>query len=58
MRPNPEYPADLLTFTEEILNGKLHFSCSDKMFCSTQKFLLTDYGLCSCFTCDSIDQSI
>ena len=25
MRPNPEFPADLVTFTEEILNGKLHF---------------------------------
>ena len=29
MRPNPQFPADLLTtFTEEILNEKLHFSCS------------------------------
>ena len=25
---NPELPADLVTFTEEILNGKLHFLCS------------------------------
>ena len=25
---NPEFPADLVTFTEEILNGKLHFLCS------------------------------
>ena len=24
--------ADLVTFTEEILNGKLHFLCSDKDF--------------------------
>ena len=23
--------ADLVTFTEEILNGKLHFLCSDRM---------------------------
>ena len=29
MRPNPEETADLITFTEEILNGKLHFLCSD-----------------------------
>ena len=29
MWPNPQYPADLVTFTEEILNGKLHFSCSE-----------------------------
>ena len=26
--PNPQFPADLVTFTEEILNGKLHFLCS------------------------------
>ena len=26
---NPEFPADLVTFTEEIFNGKLHFLCSD-----------------------------
>ena len=24
-----QFPADLVTFTEEILNGKLHFMCSD-----------------------------
>ena len=24
----PKFPADLVTFTEEILNGKLHFLCS------------------------------
>ena len=29
MWPNPEFPADLVTFTEEILNEKLHFMCSD-----------------------------
>ena len=27
MWPIPQFPADLLTFTEEILNRKLHFSC-------------------------------
>ena len=27
MWPNPQFPADLVTFTEEILNGKLHFLC-------------------------------
>ena len=26
-----EFPADLVTFTEEILNAKLHFLCSDKL---------------------------
>ena len=26
--PNTQFPADLVTLTEEILNGKLHFLCS------------------------------
>ena len=26
---NPQFPADLVTFTEEILNGRLHFLCSE-----------------------------
>ena len=25
---NPQFPANLVTFTEEILNGKLQFLCS------------------------------
>ena len=25
MSPNPQFLGDLVTFTEEILNGKLHF---------------------------------
>ena len=29
MRPNPQETADLVTFTEEILNGKLNFLSSD-----------------------------
>ena len=28
MWPNPEETADLVTFTEEILNGKLNFLCN------------------------------
>ena len=28
MRPNPQFSADMVTFNEEIFNGKLHFSCS------------------------------
>ena len=28
MRPNPQETADLLTFTEEIFNGRLHLLCS------------------------------
>ena len=27
MWPNPQFPADLVTFPEEILNRKLHFLC-------------------------------
>ena len=26
---NNRFPADLVTFTEEIFNGKLHFLCSE-----------------------------
>ena len=29
MWPNPQETADILTFTEEILDGKLQFLCSD-----------------------------
>ena len=29
MWPNPQFPANLVTFTEEILNGKLQFLCSE-----------------------------
>ena len=29
MLPNPQFSADLVTFTAEILNGKLHFLCSE-----------------------------
>ena len=29
MCPNPQETADLVTFTEEILNGKLYFLCRD-----------------------------
>ena len=29
MSLNPQFPADMVTFTEEIRNGKLHFLCND-----------------------------
>ena len=29
MWPNPQFSADLVTFSEEILNGKLHFLSSE-----------------------------
>ena len=31
MWPNPQFSADLVTFTEEILNGKIHFLYSDTL---------------------------
>ena len=36
MWPNPQFPADLVTLIEEILNGKLHFLCS--VSCSRHVF--------------------
>ena len=35
MWPNPQKTADFATFTEEILDGKLHFLCSVKMKSNT-----------------------
>ena len=39
MWPNPEFPEDLVTFTEKIPIGKLHFSCS--VYCSVFCHFLT-----------------
>ena len=43
MRLNPEVTADLVTFTEEIPNGKLYFLCSECINCevTTNKKKLT-----------------
>ena len=30
MWPNPQFPTYLVTYTEEIFNEKLHFSCSER----------------------------
>ena len=38
MWPNPQYPAYLVTFTEKVLNGKLHFLCSEKLATRLVKF--------------------
>ena len=32
MWPNPQETEDLVTFTEKILNGKLHFLCSATLY--------------------------
>ena len=31
MGSNPHFPVNLVTFTEVIFNGKLHFLCSDTL---------------------------
>ena len=40
MWPNPQFPADLVTFTGEILNGKLHF-----LWCVYPVIVLVDWYL-------------
>ena len=51
MRPDPQFPSDLVTFTGEILNGKLYFLCSDHPFstyCKTfQKNNFSDPLICT-----------
>ena len=53
MWPNPQLPADLVTFTEEIFNGKLYFLCS--ALCLTalayefKETPITYFDLLSCF---------
>ena len=51
MWPNPQENVDLVTFTEEILNGKFHFLCSvwGNMICLSiaNLFFLSDYKVSS-----------
>ena len=47
MWPNPQKTADLVTFTEEILNWKLHFLCSVCQF-SSDIFIAASYFI-PCF---------
>ena len=35
MLPNPQESADLVTITEEIRNGKLHFLCGERDYSQT-----------------------
>ena len=44
MWPNPQETANLVTFTEEIFNGKLHFMCSDNYIEQWVKGLRNHYG--------------
>ena len=42
MCPDPQFHADLITLTEDILKGKLHFLCSDQGITDTLiKLMLT-----------------
>ena len=45
MWPNPQFPADLVTFTEEILNGKLRILCSVKTITNPMERQIFDYSL-------------
>ena len=48
MRPNSQETADLVTFAEEILNGKLQFLCSASTLVtkdSIQNFFKTPLGV-------------
>ena len=47
----PQFSADLVTHTEEILNGKLHFLCSDSYFEVTY-----EYPLVVTYFCEMVDQ--
>ena len=42
MWPNPQETTDLVTFTEEILNEKLHFLCNVSCETSTSTEMVTD----------------
>ena len=44
MWPNPQFPAGLVTFTREILNGNLQFLCSvcDAFFQTETHFSISD----------------
>ena len=45
MWPNPQFPADLVTFTEEILNRKLRFLCSVSPINPVNGLLLARYNM-------------
>ena len=43
MWPNLQFPTDLVTFTEKILNGKLHFSCNVIWLLSWRPFIAPSF---------------
>ena len=44
MWPNPQKNADLVTFTEEILNGELHSLCSETWKVLGSFMVFKDFG--------------
>ena len=49
MWANPQFPADLVTFTEETLKGKLHFLCSVPLrFLKKELLIFSEYFFLSC----------
>ena len=42
MWPNPQFSADLVTFAEEIPNGKLHFFLYSRLRIKTYSYLVDD----------------
>ena len=58
MWSNPHFPLDMVTFTEEILNGKLYFLCSDilkKQDCFIYITIVKHYGEVGEFKSDQKD---
>ena len=47
MRPNPQETADFVTYTEEILNGKLHFLYRDLPGILQMNVFIVAYVQCS-----------
>ena len=45
MLPNLNKIADLVAFTDKILDGKLHFLCSDHGWTQIKKFRVSGAGL-------------
>ena len=55
MWPNPQFPADLLTFTEKMLNGKLHFFCSVVQFEGSQCWSTLTLERCCTWALETIE---
>ena len=52
MWQNLQFPADLVTFAEQIHNGKLHFLCSEKL--NSGDYIKSNLKYHSWFICHSL----